>query len=210
MRSAFSLPVVGEIRDDERRLDDPGTGGIAKKRKVPAYPQIAGKDEDENDSREQLKEAEIGSNGQQTIFTSNFRLARSKAAKACSFRKALFLRRKAALVTLYLDAQSALIAGTAHLGTKQPPLPDVPTFEKLIPSIEDIGVANWAPDEPGWRNDWKTEKTIQPKMLEEWRSAFSAKRRVRASRQPINRGGWAPEGSFEFDSLCKGELLSKE
>jgi hypothetical protein len=42
---------------------------------------------------------------------------RSQAAKACSWRKALFLRRKAALITLFLDAQTAI---NSALNTKGP------------------------------------------------------------------------------------------
>jgi len=205
--SSVTLPAVGGTQgerdpDAGREADDYGPGAGGKKRKVPAYPQITGKNE-EDDSDDQSS-ADDDSETKPTVFAPNYRLVRSRAAKACSFRKALFLRRKAALITLFLDAQSARSASTARIGSNKSVLPEIPVFEKLLPSLEDLGVNEWAPDQPGWRNNWDTGKS-PAKTLEEWRTSLSERRRVRASRNAIVRGGWAPEGSFEFDMGCKGE-----
>ena len=178
--------------DADRETDDYGPGAGGKKRKIPAYPQIVGQDEDD------AAHSKYG----RTVLTQNFRLARSRSAKACSFRKALFLRRKAALITLYLDAQSAISAGTDRVKHNTPALPEVAAFEKLLPALEDL--MNWAPDKPGWRNDGANQRSSQEKLLEDWRTSDTARRRIRTSRKPIIRGGWTPEGSFEFDIDCKG------
>lgn len=172
--------------DAGRDADDYGPGAGGKKRKVPAYPQIAGKDEEDE-----------GLVTEPIPFTPNYRLARSSAAKACSFRKALFLRRKAALITLFLDAQSVIIAETARAGSNRPALPEIPVFEKLLPALEHIGVSSWAPDQPGWRNTLGNE-----------RSQRRTRKRVR--QKPIVRGGWAPEGSFEFEMGSKSESTRRD
>ena len=189
--------------DADREADDYGLGAGGKKRKVPAIPTGG-----QNEPLEPQVSATDMNAGKPNLLSLKHRLARSTAARACSFRKALFLRRQAALIMLYLDAQSAIIAGSARLGPKQSALPLVPAFEKLIPSLEDIGVADWAPDKPGWRNEDDGQGIIRPaKSLEAWRTLYAARRRERSLRRPVIRGGWAPEGSFEFDMGCKGELL---
>ena len=195
---------VARNPDAGRDADDYGPGAGGKKRKVPAYPQVGGKNEDQ----EVAFDVEVTSQPipKSTTFTPNFRLARSTSAKACSFRKALYLRRKAALITLYLDAQSATIAGSARAGSHRPSLLEVSVFEKLIPSLEDLGIYDWAPDKPGWRNKWDDESgSGRVKTLEQWRTAFTERQKIKTSRKSVVRGGWAPEGSFEFEMDSKGK-----
>ncbi|ORY35486.1 hypothetical protein BCR39DRAFT_591955 [Naematelia encephala] len=194
--SAGGGAAAGRDPDADRDADDYGPLSGGKKRKVPQFPHPTGRNEDVEGTRhgEWVRQDPNAA----PTFPINNRFARSKAAKAASFRKALFLRRKAALITLYLDAQSAVLAGTAKLGSNKLTLPDVPAFEKLIPSLEELGIGEWAPDKPGWRNNWEEQKNIS-RPLEQWRTRYDMRRRIKAGRKPIERGGWAPEGSFEFE-----------
>jgi hypothetical protein len=82
-------------------------------------------------------------------------------------------------------------------------LPEVDSFEKLLPSLEDIGVGDWPPDKPEWRNGWDEQAT--KRRLGVWRTKFAKRRKIREGRKEIVRGGWAPEGSFELEipSKCK-------
>lgn len=200
-----SLILAERNLDAGREADEYGPGAGGKKRKVPAYPQIIDRDGEIHGVKGFGVIDDDNLNPHPPVLNRPRRSTRSRAAKACSFRKALFLRRKAALITLYLDAQSAIITGTARLLPHKGVIPEVPAFEKLIPSLEDVGVKHWAPDHPGWRNDTTVDKSPQRKTV--CRTVLSARRRVRVSRMPIMRGGWAPEGSFEIDMNCKGEFL---
>lgn len=184
--------------DLERDADHygPGTGG--KKRKVPAFTQTLGRSDEGPDTK-------ITDHPYPQTFPVRYRAPRSKAATACSFRKALFLRRKAALITLYIDAQNAVIAGTAKMGPNgKSPLMDVPSFEKLMPSLEDVGISDWPPDRPSWRTKWEETAPPRIKTLEQWKTKFAQRQRAEAARKPTVRGGWAPEGSFEFEKECEG------
>ncbi|OCF31564.1 hypothetical protein I316_06763 [Kwoniella heveanensis BCC8398] len=151
-----------------------------------------------------------------------------KASYLREYRKRLFLRRKAAFITLYLDAHniinntlpapaSATAAKTSATGSNsnhnstsgssvQPnkakpsamngigKLPDVIEFEKLLPVLNDMGVECWSPDRPGWRDG---DDKMQPVR---WRRT---KRTRAAHRKPVERKGWMPEGSFEFEMECE-------
>lgn len=196
----------GRDPNAERDADHygPGTGG--KKRKVPAFTQTLGRQDDE------LSGSESDDGNQPTERQKSFpvscRSPRSKAATACSFRKALFLRRKAALITLYIDAQNAISNGATQAGLKGPTgIMDVPSFERLMPALEDIGVCDWPPDRPTWRSRWEDSPTPKSKTLEQWRTGFDQRSRIKASRRPTVRGGWAPEGSFEFEMTSQGGIL---
>ncbi|KAK4684406.1 hypothetical protein P7C73_g5770, partial [Tremellales sp. Uapishka_1] len=183
----------GHRLDVDREADEYGPGAGGKKRKVPAFPQSCGRNEEEvvGSQKEPL--------GPRLILR---RLTRSPAARAASFRKTLFLRRKAALITLYLDAQAAKIGSKSIL--------PVAAFEKLLPMLEYVGVSEWAPDRTGWRNNWESEEsaggTGNKRKLERWKSGFAKRMKVRQTRVPVVRGGWAPEGSFELD--CNAQASS--
>jgi hypothetical protein len=136
----------------------------------------------------------------------NYYRARSRAAKAGSWRKALFLRRKAALITLFLDAQTA-VTNELKKGVERSSLilPEVAMFEQMLPSLENIGVGDWPMDNPGWRtgSDDATADAAAG-ALEHWRTGYEKRRRLREGRKSILRGGWAPEGSFEFEKQSQG------
>ncbi|KAL1413339.1 hypothetical protein Q8F55_001098 [Vanrija albida] len=120
------------------------------------------------------------------------RLPRSTGAMLAAHRRKLFKERKASLVALYLDAQGAVEA--AKLPGK-PSLPDVRAFERLLPALEDVGT--WSPDGAGWRDG--ADNPPPRRSLERWRTGFARRKRLRADRVPVARGGWAPEGTFELD-----------
>jgi hypothetical protein len=188
--------------DADRGTDHYGPGAGGKKRKVPAFPQASGPSG--SDSTNTSDDSAKGSQSS-TIFPANVKLVRSDAAKACSFKKALFLRRKAALVTLYLDAQTAVSNATSKGKPTSANVPKVPDFEKLIPALEDLELGGWEPDNPGWRNGWVEAVTVKAKPLEGWRMGYR-QRKESSQRKAIARGGWAPEGSFEFEMASKGEV----
>ncbi|OWT38552.1 hypothetical protein C366_04485 [Cryptococcus neoformans Tu401-1] len=155
--------------------DFPAAPG-GKKRKVPAYGQVKSADE-VNDTKPSAP-----------LFPLRHRFPRTPAYSLCEFRKGLFLRRKAAFIALYIDAQTAINASSLkHKST----LPDVTSFEKLLPSLEDVGVNSWTPDRSGWRED----------RAESWRIRYGRKKV--ASTMRVERKGWAPEGSFEFEMECQ-------
>ena len=193
--------------DAERDADHygPGTGG--KKRKVPAFTQTLGRqDEIFGSSRSDDEEDDIEL--EPAHFALLHRAPRSKAATACAFRKALFLRRKAALITLYIDAQNAITNGSVKPGTHGlPHIMDIPTFEQLMPSLEDIDTTDWPPDKLNWRSRWEGQPATKTKTLEQWKTGFDQRLRKRSLHKPTVRGGWAPEGSFEFEMPSKGELI---
>lgn len=147
---------------------------------------------------------------------------RSPAAKACSWRKGLFLRRKAALITLFLDAQTAINQalnkpphgnanggggrdGNGQGGGKPKViLPEVAVFEQMMPALEDIGVGQWPLDQPGWRTG--VEVTDETRLqLEKWRKKYNRRSSVKNGRKKVVRGGWVPEGSFEFEMSSQCE-----
>jgi hypothetical protein len=159
--------------DADRGADHYGPGAGGKKRKVPAFPQVMGAEgtvfnqayDDGDDTLDKYLNSDslVGRpsplsdpsstvndqrNGAKTVVTRYHR--RNPTLQAQSFHKALFLRRKAALITLYLDAQNAILDGTIRLPKDDKnPLPPVPDFEKLIPALEDLGLNGWAADQPG-------------------------------------------------------------
>ncbi|XAO26195.1 hypothetical protein I312_105029 [Cryptococcus bacillisporus CA1280] len=159
--------------------DFPAAPG-GKKRKVPAYGQVKSADEI-NDTKPSTP-----------LFPLKHRFPRTPAYSLCEFRKGLFLRRKAAFIALYIDAQTAINASSLkHKST----LPEVTSFEKLLPSLEDVGVNSWTPDRSGWRED----------RAESWR--IRCGRKKSGSTMRVERKGWAPEGSFEFEMECQAYEL---
>jgi hypothetical protein len=174
--------------------DEPS--GTNKKRKVPAFPVSHGRDQPIDDDED------VSQPSPASRLTARYHDG-STLAKAHLIKKGRFLRRKAALITLYLDAQSAVLADAAKLGSR-PLFPDVPTFERLLPALEDVGVNEWAPDLPAWRSGNEEEMT-KVKRPERWRAAFERRRRAVVDRKPVARGGWAPESSFEFENESNGE-----
>lgn len=191
----------------DRDADDYGPGAGGKKRKVPQFPML---DRIEPSAASEIDESETADPTPPTTFPTNYRRPRSDAAKACSFRKARFLRRKAAVITLYLDVQSAIIAGNGKLLQTTPTFPDVPAFEKLLPSLEDFGVDDWPMDKPGWRNNTGEIVNAKIPVAELWRTKFDERRRMTKARKPIVRGGWFPEGSFEFEMESRCRLYTVE
>jgi hypothetical protein len=136
------------------------------------------------------------------------------ATRSCDFRKLQFLRRKAALITLFLDATSAIksywkdekSSSTASISKNMlSKLPEVDAFEKLLPALEDVGVGDWPADDPGWRSGVVDENTVR--RLGVWKASFAKRRKLREGRKVVQRGGWAPEGSFELEIPSKGKLL---
>ncbi|WVO14365.1 hypothetical protein L204_101998 [Cryptococcus depauperatus] len=96
-------------------------------------------------------------------------------------------------LSLYIDAQTAINASSLkHKST----LPDVTSFEKLLPSLEDVGVNSWTPDRPGWRED----------KAELWRIRT---RRKKSFVSRVERRGWAPEGSFEFEMESSSAMRAR-
>lgn len=190
-------------------------GQLGKKRKTPSSMQCGGRDEyswdrhtnhtcahgqkdgDESESPFQRK------NGKWVL---NYYRARSRAAKAGSWRKALFLRRKAALITLFLDAQTA-VTNELKKGVERSSLilPEVAMFEQMLPSLENIAVGEWPMDNPGWRSGSDETGHAGAGALEHWRTGFEKRRRLMEGRKTVVRGGWAPEGSFEFEKRSEGE-----
>ena len=147
-----------------------------------------------------------------TTRWSSGRLTKPPATRICEFRKLLFLRRKAALITLFLDATSAIKSywkdeksgNTANMSKNLlAKLPEVDSFEKLLPALEDVGVNGWPLDHPGWRNGEDDSETV--KKYGSWKGNFAKRKRIREGRKEIVRGGWAPEGSFEFERPSKGK-----
>lgn len=176
-----------------------------------------GRDRDDGDGEDDeevdpVDAAEAATRALQRQIRSNRRL-RSISTQSCDFRRLQFLRRKAALITLFLDATSAIKnywkdeknagAHTKSLVTK---LPEVESFEKLLPALEDVGVGEWPPDKPEWRNGYDDQAA--KRRLGVWRTKFAKRRKIREGRKEILRGGWAPEGSFELEvpSKCKLSL----
>ncbi|KAK8854731.1 hypothetical protein IAR55_003470 [Kwoniella newhampshirensis] len=172
--------------DDE----DFGAGG-GKKRKVPGV-QFQSR-------RTTMDDYDDDVHDKPTPSSSSFPLARrsprSLARTLCEFRKGLFLRRKAAFISLYIDAQTAITSNTSS-GRPKATLPDVSSFEKLLPSLEDVGVNAWMPDRPGWREG----------RAETWR-VRKCRRQRGTTRKPVERKGLAPEGSFEFEMECKASAM---
>lgn len=214
--------------------DDLNTQG-GKKRKVPV-PLIPGSVDDADTGRDGADRNPPRSAREDTDTPgispySVCRVVRTPASRLAAQRRALFHKRKAGLVALYLDAQGAVDSSAAHLAalrsrssggapgaaptsaigtspstasSSRPSLPDVSTFERLLPALEDVGV--WAPDAPGWREGDDAAHPVPRRSLERWRTGFATRKRVRMERVPVVRGGWAPEGSFELEVPTEGEL----
>lgn len=171
--------------------------------------------EDEGDDHadgDEIDAAESATLALQRQIRSQRRL-RSIATQTCDFRRLQFLRRKAALITLFLDATSAIKqywkdekSGGSHTISKNlvTKLPEVESFEKLLPNLEDVGVGEWPADKPEWRNGWDDQPS--KKRLGVWRTKFAKRRKIIEGRKEIVRGGWAPEGSFELEVPSKCEL----
>lgn len=153
------------------------------------------------------------------------RKLRPSATQTCEFRKLQFLRRKAALITLFLDATSAIktywtdeksLSSNNISKNLLSKLPEVEAFEKLLPALEDVGVGDWPADKPTWRkgtdiadeND-DDEREAAKRRLGVWRAKFAKRQKVRETRKEVIRGGWAPEGSFEFERSSKGISLGR-
>ncbi|WWD19125.1 hypothetical protein CI109_103583 [Kwoniella shandongensis] len=183
--------------EDGSEGDDMFAGPGGKKRKVPGA-QLHVRDRSNMDTQE---EDDVDTINDTTITTTptTFPLAvrspRSLARNLCEFRKSLFLRRKAAFIALYIDAQTAI--NTSPLRSKST-LPDVSSFEKLLPSLEDIGVNAWMPDRPGWKEG----------RAQSWRTRRCRRRRG-VMRKPVERKGLAPEGSFEFEMECQASMRAR-
>lgn len=191
---------IGRDPNADRDSDHYGPGAGGKKRKVPAFGPI-GRQEDHQFPHDNIP----ANDSTPRIYPVRYRNPRSTAATNCSFRKALYLRRKAALITLYIDAQNAIISGATKLGPNgESPLMDVPAFEKLMLALEDMGMSDWPPDKPSWRTNWDDSGVARPKTLEQWRTKFDQRVKARAAIKPMVRGGWAPEGSFEFEMRNSG------
>jgi hypothetical protein len=191
---------IGRDPNAERDADHYGPGAGGKKRKVPTF-------QPPGDSDRTHRQVSSSSSDSPKTFHVPNHSPRSLASNNCSFRKALYLRRKAALITLYIDAQNAIISGATKLGPNgESPLMDVPAFEKLMLSLEDLGISDWPPDRPGWRTHWPEEGAkSRIKSLEQWRAGFEQKKQRKASFKPITNAGWFPEGSFEFEVPSKGQ-----
>jgi len=198
-RHADLPPILPGHDDDDRDEDDDG------------------RDRDDGDGGDDdgidpIDAAESATLALQRQIRSNRRL-RSISTQSCDFRRLQFLRRKAALITLFLDATSAIKnywkdekPGAAHTKSLVTKLPEVESFEKLLPALEDVGVGEWPPDKPEWRNGYDDQAV--KRRLGVWRTKFAKRRKIREGRKEIMRGGWAPEGSFELEVPSKCELLS--
>nr|XP_018261562.1 uncharacterized protein I303_06000 [Kwoniella dejecticola CBS 10117]OBR83720.1 hypothetical protein I303_06000 [Kwoniella dejecticola CBS 10117] len=72
--------------------------------------------------------------------------------------------------------------------------PDVSEFEKLLPALEDINITSWTPDRQGWKSNQPSEPVKY--RIPIYKRALERKKKV-------ERKGWFPEGSFEFELECK-------
>lgn len=189
---------TSDVESYSVRLRDPVQGGVdsldrdhdqygGKKRKVPAYPHLIGRHGDQADHREKP-----------LSLRPPFKSPVSPSAHICLQRKNVFLRRKAGLLTLYLDAQTAVKNKSIPASS----IPDVPVFEKILPALDQVGFGAWPPDRPGWRNGVENDLEKPAQRVTHGRNN---RRWKPLNRQPVERGGWAPEGSFEFEAGSKGE-----
>ncbi|WWC71501.1 uncharacterized protein I206_105459 [Kwoniella pini CBS 10737] len=157
------------------------------------------------------------------------KLRLSPARRLIQWKKELFVKRKANFITLYLDAQTALSQtgitnqpnqnqtkpindtkipvinntksaiigesnGKINKSTRKTNFPDVSEFEKLLPALEDINISSWTPDRQGWKSN-------QPLLPTTWRIPIY--KRSLEKKKKVERKGWFPEGSFEFELETK-------
>jgi len=203
------------LREDlGRDADDYGPSAGGKKRKVPAFAvahQLDVADPQGDATRSTAKPVSAPPK------TAQWFSPRSPSLRAQMANKTLFLQRKAALITLYLDAQHAVIQGLIRPGVTKPSIPDIPDFERLLPSLQDLGVGDWQPDNPGWRSMSEIDYEGRDKLgfgigikgirwtgKEKWKCQFEKRKRAVHERKEIIRGGWMPEQSFELDIPTKG------
>ncbi|RXK35069.1 hypothetical protein M231_07689 [Tremella mesenterica] len=193
---------IDHHRDDDvasfYSRDDEGGG---KKRKVPSLqPDLL------TTPKIRTSQLKVG-NETITIYPPAQTLNHSRIHRVNLLSRNRLLRRKAALITLYLDAQTIILTGTSNLETK-PTFPDVPMFEKLLPVLECVGVGEWPLDEDGWRYGLETSSRVI-KERDSWKTGLYKRKRECERRKPVKREGWAPEGSFEFESECLASILSR-
>ncbi|WVR09533.1 hypothetical protein IAU60_006602 [Kwoniella sp. DSM 27419] len=182
--------------DGERECDDLSYGSSGKKRKGPGHLGRGAGGAHEHDLDHDADSASaklISTHVQRHLFPITTRLPRTRARILADRQRELFMRRKAAFINLYLDAQQVDQAvANAKNGNpstnRKSGCPDVSEFEKLLPFLADLGAMNWPCDLPGWREG----ETQNVKV-----------RKARRTRQgwgkAIERKGWTPEGSFEFE-----------
>ena len=202
--------VIDEEDSDEDFREDEGGG---KKRKgastISDSSRMSNNSAGDADAVPKIRQGQLKI-GNETIpiFPPAYPKDHSREYRIGLWQRNRFLRRKAALITLYLDAQAIILAGTAKIAPK-PNFPDVPAFEKLLPALEYVNVGEWAPDTIGWRD--APDETVAAAQAarqarrDAWRTNLAKRKRDREARKPVVRGGWAPEGSFEFECECKSE-----
>ncbi|KAL7422421.1 hypothetical protein Q5752_003069 [Cryptotrichosporon argae] len=156
--------------------------GSGKKRRIPSV------EDDEGALHDCRAGPDVVGVGSASAWPSHVRFRAGASTTVQARRKLLFLGRKAALMALYLDAQKAVASVQPGRAST---LPDVKGFEKLLPALESVGVADWPMD--------RAHDSGAHRRLGAWRAAFERRRRERSARQPVVRGGWAPEGSFEVE-----------
>lgn len=116
------------------------------------------------------------------------------------FHKALFLQRKAAFLTLFIDATHAVKAGAK---AEHVVFPELAVLERLLLSLQYVGVGDWLPDKSSWRSGVDEPRPTVPRKGEKWRKTFEQRRRRQGA--PLAPLGHAPEGNFEFEFHSNGE-----
>lgn len=137
------------------------------------------------------------------------------ARKACGFEKKLYKARKSQVLDLHADA----LACIDKQGTSSSKAPTIDELEELVQALEFANVTGWEGDRVGtgvgmWEGQGKGWSTIKDPVAFaaaeapepqadrlRWRRRGRALDRARLqAREPIKRGGWVPEGSFEFEA----------
>jgi hypothetical protein len=156
-----------------------------KKRKVPASLVTAESDRSGDSTRDAPKAA---------------RRRQSAVYNAHLFHKALFLQRKASFLTLFTDATHAVKAGAK---AEHVAFPELAVLERLLLSLQYVGVGDWLPDKSSWRSGMDEPSPTVPRCGEKWRKAFEQRRRRQGA--PLAPLGHVPEANFEFEIHSNGE-----
>jgi hypothetical protein len=127
-------PPMGGEQDHSGSLSGGDDVEPNKKRKVPASLVTAESDRSGDSTRDAPKAA---------------RRRQSAVYNAHLFHKALFLQRKASFLTLFTDATHAVKAGAK---AEHVAFPELAVLERLLLSLQYVGVGDWLPDKSSWRS----------------------------------------------------------
>ncbi len=132
--------------------------------------------------------------------------------RAVAFEKRLLKARKAQILGLHADAEACITASKQKLST----VPTKEELEELAEALEYAGVTAWEGDRVGigagiWEGQGVRPRGAEGELAPGEDKGIRWKRRGRAlerwkwlNRKPIKRGGWVPEGSFEYEMKSPG------